>query len=211
MLLKLSAACGLHAPSAFTVGWVLGSFAQPARFDVVEDDISDLGALTASRPWLYNQIGGNLTGVLVLVLALGLWRVLGSGRWARVGVVALAVSGVGQFFDGVFRLDCRKIDPTCTDRLASWHGTAHGIETVVTFVGLFVAMFALGKGFRRLESWADLASISLIAGAAALLTLLVLLPISGGIAVLAASMAFFAWVALVAYRLLVIARALERG
>jgi hypothetical protein len=209
--LRVSAVCGLLAPIAFTAGWVFGSFAQPARFDVIEDDISDLGALTADRPWLYNQISGNLTGLLVLFLALGLWGVLGSGWWVRVGVVGLAVSGVGQFLDGVFRLDCRSIDPTCTDRISSWHGTAHGIETAVTLVSLFVAMFALGRGFRHLEYWADLASPSLTAGVAALLTLVGLLPISGGIAVLVASMVFFAWVALVGYRLLAVARALERG
>jgi hypothetical protein len=204
--LRLSAACGLLAPVAFTLGWALGSFAQPARFDVLEDDVSDLGALTANRAWLYNQIGANLTGLLVLGLALGLWRAFGSARWARIGVVALAVSGVGQFLDGFLRLDCRAIDPTCTNRIASWHGTAHGVETVVTLVSLFVAMFALARAFDHEDGWTDLAVPSRIAGLVALAALVLLFAVSSGVAVLVASTIFFVWVALLGYRLLVLTR-----
>lgn len=206
MTLRISALCGLLTPVAFTVGWFLGGLAQPARFSFVRDDISDLGALTADRPWLYNQIGGNLTGLLVVLFAIGLWRALPAQRMARVGVVALAVSGVGQFLDGVFRLDCRKIDRRCDDRLASWHGLAHGIETVITFVSLFVAMFALWLAFRRLPSWADLAVPSLVAGIVTFVSLAGLDPVGAGLAVLAASTVFYAWVALLAYRVLVLAR-----
>lgn len=209
--LRLSAVCGLLAPVAFTVGWVLGSFAQPARFDVLEDDISDLGALTANQAWLYNQIGANLTGLLVLGLALGLWRALGPERWARAGVIALAVSGVGQFLDGFLRLDCRAIDPKCTDRIASWHGTAHGVETFVTLASLFVAMFALARAFEQADGWLDLESPSRLAGIASFAALAVLFLISAGIAVLVASTIFYLWTALLGYRLLVVARLLEPG
>jgi hypothetical protein len=39
---------------------------------VANDEISDLGAVTASSSWIYNPIGANLTGLLVVALALGL-------------------------------------------------------------------------------------------------------------------------------------------
>jgi len=204
---RLSALCGLLAPVAFTLGWLLGGLAQPDRFSFVRDDISDLGALTANRPWLYNQIGGNLAGLLVLVFAVGLWRALPEGRAGRIGVTALAVSGVGQFLDGVFRLDCRTIDPQCHDRLASWHGVAHGVETVVTFASLFVAMFALSRAFGWLPEWSDLSMPSMVAGIATVATLLGLMRVGAGLAVLVASTIFFVWVAVVAYRLLVLSTA----
>ena len=41
---------------------------------MANDDISDLGAITAASPWIYNQVGANLTGILVVLLGLGLWR-----------------------------------------------------------------------------------------------------------------------------------------
>ena len=205
-MLRISALCGLLAPVAFTLGWFLGGLAQSARFSFVQDDVSDLGALTANRAWLYNQIGGNLTGLLVVVFAIGLWRVLRAERMARVGIVALAVSGVGQFLDGVFRLDCAKFDRGCHDRLASWHGLAHAVETVVTFVSLFVAMFAFWVAFRRLPAWADLAVSSLVAGIVTLAALVGLDSVGAGLAVLVASSIFYVWVALLAHRVLILAR-----
>ena len=147
----------------------------------------------------------------MLGLALGLWRALGPERWARVGVVALAISGAGQFLDGFLRLDCRAIDPKCTDRIASWHGTAHGVETLVTLASLFVAMFALARAFRRADGWIDLEGPSRLAGIAGLTTLVLLFLVSPGIAVLVASTIFYLWTALLGYRLLVVVRLVEPG
>jgi hypothetical protein len=63
--LRVSALCGLLAPVTFIVGWLAGGLAQPGAYSFVRDDISDLGALTANRAWIYNQIGANLTGLLM--------------------------------------------------------------------------------------------------------------------------------------------------
>ena len=73
---RLAGACGLLAFVTATVGWVAGGFAQPAAYSVSRDDISDLGAITAASPWLYNRLGANLTGLLVVLCAMGLWRAL---------------------------------------------------------------------------------------------------------------------------------------
>ena len=77
MPIRVAALCGLAAPVAFVVGIFLGDLAQPDPFDPAHDDISHLGAQTASSPWLYNQIGANLTGLLVVCLGLGLGSALG--------------------------------------------------------------------------------------------------------------------------------------
>jgi hypothetical protein len=41
---------------------VVGGLAQPDAYSAADDDVFDLGALTASSAWIYNQIGANLTG-----------------------------------------------------------------------------------------------------------------------------------------------------
>ena len=87
---RVAALCGLVAPVAFVVGLVLGDLAQPDPFDPAHDDISHLGAETASSPWLYNQVGANLTGLLVVGLGLGLWSALGRG-WVAHAVVCVCV------------------------------------------------------------------------------------------------------------------------
>ena len=96
MPLRAAAICGLLAPVTFIVGLVLGDLAQPDEFSPANDNISDIGAQTADQAWLYNQIAANLNGLLIVAFALGLWRALGSGWLARLGVLGLADPGSDQ-------------------------------------------------------------------------------------------------------------------
>ncbi len=82
---SIPAICGLLVgPVLFltTVGAVL---AQPDEFSVVNHENSDLGAETANSPWIANQLGSNLPGLLLFVFAIGLWRSLGRHRSTRIG------------------------------------------------------------------------------------------------------------------------------
>jgi hypothetical protein len=148
VLLRLCALCGLLSPITFVVGWAVGGVAQPDAYSLVNDQVSDLGALTADQAWIYNQIGANLTGLLVAALAYGLWRAGSSRPAGKVGVTALAVMGVSQFFDGWLRLDCRAIDAGCSTGGTSWHAIAHQVESLITVSALLVAVFALARAFK---------------------------------------------------------------
>jgi hypothetical protein len=68
-----------------------------------------------------------------------------------VGSLTLAVSGLGAFLDGLFRLDCRGIDAHCTND--SWHSHAHKIESGVTAATLLLAPLVLAFAFRRNPRW----------------------------------------------------------
>jgi hypothetical membrane protein len=85
----------------FNVAWIAGGLAQPSAYSVANDDISDLGA---TSPWIYNQVGANLTGILVILLGLGLWRALSPDVIGRVGAAVLVAEGISTFFDGIFHL-----------------------------------------------------------------------------------------------------------
>jgi hypothetical protein len=111
---------------SFVAGLLFGDLAQPDAFSPAKDNISDIGAQTADQAWIYNQIAANLNGLLILGFALGLWRALGSGWLARLGVLGLAVLGVTRFLEGFLRLDCRGMDEGCEN--TSWQADAHGIE-----------------------------------------------------------------------------------
>jgi len=203
--LRVSALCGLLAQVTFIVGWLAGGLAQPGAYSFVRDDISDLGAPTADRAWIYNQIGANLTGLLMVGFALGLWRALGPHRFARLGAVALVVMGTGQFLDGLLRVDCREIDSGCSDRdSVSWRQNAHGIETAFTIVSFTLAPFVLAWAFRRLPEWRDLWLPTLLAGIATLVAVLIAFGASGvsGLGLRGATAIWFAWIGLLAFRLL---------
>ena len=129
MPLRAAAICGLLSPVTFVVGVLLGELAQPEAFSPADDDISDLGAQTADQAWLYNQIAANLNGLLVVAFTLGLWRALGSGWLARLGVLGLTVIGVTRFLEGFLRLDCRGIDEGCENRPGRPTDTASNPES----------------------------------------------------------------------------------
>jgi hypothetical protein len=209
--LRFSAWCGLVAPIAFTVAWLAGGIAQPDAYSMIDHSVSDLGALTADSPWLYNQIGANLTGLLVVGLAAGLWRTVPTRVSGRVGVIALGVMGVGQFFDGWFRLDCQGIDAGCEGRDPSWHAAAHEIESLFTVLGLLVSVFALARAFKRSSRWHDLRAVTLAAGISTVVAFGAFLPVGGGLAILVALSVWFAWLATLSYRLLTLARGPERA
>src|SRR5262245_5172652 len=178
-----------------TVGWVAGDLAQPAAFSPANDDISDLGALTASSPWLYNQVGANLTGLLVMAAALGLWRALSPDLLGRIGAGALLLAGLGSFLDGLFRLDCQGIDAGCVND--SWHSDAHRWESRFTAAATLLAPIVLAFAFRRLPEWRQAWLPSLAALPAIILANVAFSALGNGAATRAGTFVWFLWLAYV--------------
>jgi hypothetical protein len=204
--LRAAAICGLLAPVTFVVGLVLGDLAQPDAFSPADDDISDIGAQTADQAWLYNQIASNLCGLLILGFALGLWRALGSGWLARLGVAGLAVLGVTRFLEGFLRLDCRGMDAGCEN--TSWQADAHRIESGIAAALIFLVPLVLAFAFRRLPEWRALWLPSLFAVPASIAVQVLFSVIGDGAATRAGSITWFLWLALIAWWLL---RLADRG
>ena len=200
MPLRVAAICGLLAGVVFVVGLVLGDLAQPDAFSPADDNISDIGAATADKAWLYNQIASNLCGLLMLGFALGLWRALGTGWLARLGVIGLAVLGLLRFLEGFLRLDCRGIDAGCEND--SWQADAHGIESGIAAALLFIVPPVLAFAFRRLPEWRELWLPTLLAVPLVIAIGVLFSIIGDGASTRAASIGWFAWLALVALRLL---------
>ena len=153
MPLRAAGVCGFLALVTSTLGWVVGGVAQPGAYSAADDDVSDLGALTASSAWVYNQIGANLTGLLVMALALGVWRALSPDLLGRIGAGALFLVGLGVFSDGLLRLDCQGIDRGCVNE--SWHADAHKMESRFTVAAFFLAPLVLAFAFRRIPDWRE--------------------------------------------------------
>lgn len=200
MPIRVAALCGLAAPVAFVLGIFLGDLVQPDPFDPAHNDISHLGAQTASSPWLYNQIGANLTGLLVVCLGLGLGSALGPGWSARLGSAGLMVVGVGMVLDGFLRLDCRGgIDVPCEN--VSWHATAHKVESGITGAALLLTPVVLAFAFRARPGWRSAWIPTLLAVPAVIAAGAVFGTIGQGAASRAGSVAWFVWIGFVAHHL----------
>ena len=186
---RLAGVCGLLGAVTATVGLIAGDLAQPRAFRPSQDDISDLGARTASSPWLYNQLGSNLSGLLIIALGIGLWHALSPSRLGRLGAAAVAATGGGVFLDGLFRLDCQAIDVGCSND--SWHSHAHKIESAFTVSATFLALLTLALALRRIPGWRD-TSLPVLAGLAGIFVAnLVFSALGNGAATRAGSLVVF--------------------
>jgi hypothetical protein len=201
--LRAAAICGLLAPVTFVVGLVLGDLAQPDAFSPANDNISDLGAQTADQAWIYNQIAANLNGLLIVGFALGLRRALGSSWLARLGVLGLAVIGVTRFLEGFLRLDCRGMDEGCEN--TSWQADGHRFESGIASALFFLVPLLLAFAFRRLPQWRDLWLPTVLVVPVVVAVSIPFSLIGDGAAVRAASVTWFLWLGLLAWRLLRIA------
>ena len=201
--LRAAAICGLLASVTFIVGVLLGDLAQPEAFSPANDDISDLGAQTADQAWLYNQIAANLNGLLIGAFALGLWRALGSGWLARLGVLGLMVIGVTRFLEGFLRLDCRGMDEGCEN--TSWQADGHRFESGIASALFFLVPLLLAFAIRRLPQWRDLWLPTLLVVPVVVAVSIPFSLIGDGAAIRAASITWFLWIGLLAWRLLRVA------
>ena len=200
MTARVAGVCGLVAFVTMNVAWIAGGLAQPDAYSSVRDDISDLGARTANDPWLYNQIGANLTGLLVVVFGLGLWRALSPDVLGRIGSLAVIVSGAGAFLDGIFRLDCRGIDQACQN--TSWHSHAHKIESGITGAAFLLAPPILAFAFRRNPAWRSAWLPSLLTLPATILAGALVSIWGDGASTRAATIVGFVWIAFIGAQLI---------
>jgi hypothetical protein len=204
--LRAAGVCGLLALVTSTLGWLVGGLAQSDAYSSADDDVSDLGALTASSAWVYNQIGANLTGVLVMVLALGVWRALSPDLLGRIGAGALFLVGLGVFLDGFLRLDCQGIDRGCMND--SWHSDAHKMESRFTVAAFFLAPLVLAFAFRRNPGWREAWLPSLLEIPAGIAVGVAFSAFGDGAAVRATT---FVWFFRAAYLGVLLIRKAERG
>jgi hypothetical protein len=197
--LRAAGVCGLLVPVTVGVGWIGGALAQPDAYSSARDDLSDLGAMTANMAWIYNQIGDNLGGILVILFGLGLWRALSPDVLGRIGAGAVMLAGLGVFLEGFLRLDCRGIDPGCTND--SWHSSAHKMNNRFAVTAI-AAPLILAFAFRRIPEWRGAWLPSLLAVPAALVCGLLFSILGNGASVRATSLTLLAWLAFLGVRLI---------
>ena len=155
-LIRVAAVCGVVGQLIFSLDWIVAGLTE-SHYDNLRQDISDFGALTASHPLPYNVVL-SLSGALTVVMAIGLWRILGAGLTARIGAGVVMIYGGGMFLDGLLREDCSPSgDAACKAAekagTLSWHHQAHNIESLVTFAAIIMAPLILGFAFRARRQW----------------------------------------------------------
>jgi hypothetical protein len=107
---------------------------------------------------------------------------------------------VTRFLEGFLRLDCRGMDEGCEN--TSRQADAHGIESGIAAALFFLVPPVLALAFRRLPQWRDLWLPTLLAVPVVVAVSLLFSGIGDGAAVRAASITWFLWLGLLAWRLM---------
>jgi hypothetical protein len=105
-----------------------------------------------------------ISGILIMIFALGLRLSLPSGRLTAISIWLLVLAGVGMI--GLIS----PTDKTIDRPLRTWHGILHDSSFVVIGITLMPAMILLGFVFRKDERWKDLAVYTWITVALAIPT-----------------------------------------
>jgi Protein of unknown function (DUF998) len=200
MPLRAAGICGLLALVTVSISYIGGTLAQPEAYSSADDATSDLGAQTANMAWIHNQIGSNLSGILIILFGLGLWRALSPDVLGRIGAGALILTGLGIFLDGFLRLDCRGIDSGCTND--SWHSSAHKMNSRFLVAVTFAAPFILAFAFRRLPQWRALWLPTLLFVPVSVAVGVLFSAIGDGASQRAGNITVFLWIGLLAWWLL---------
>lgn len=197
---RVGGICALLAFVTYTIGVIAGGLAQPDAYSFANEDISPTGAVTANSAWLHNQVGSNLSGLLIALAGLALWRVLSPDILGRIGAATLVAGGISFFSDGFLRLDCNGIDAGCEN--VSWHAHAHKIESNITGTLLLATALILAFAFRRNREWRGAWLPTLLAVPAALAIGILFSALGGGAAQRATNWTWFVWLAFVGVWLL---------
>ncbi len=160
--LRALAWCGVLGPVVIALAGLLAGFAQEGA-DIRRGTLSELGAATADKAWLWN-VPSAIGGVLILLGAVAVFLRLGRGVRPRLGAVLIGIFGAVLALDGMlFRLDCRdEVDVGCEERAHTWQHEAHEVGAL-SFFGLCVAAVLLAPWFRRRGPRALFAASSLVA------------------------------------------------
>ncbi len=85
-----------------------------------------------------------------LVLDIGLWQGVSRTNLSKVGLMLLAVFGVGVALEGIFPTDAEGAPQTTS-------GTIHGVAFVLSSLSLLAALILVSRTFRRNEKWRSFA------------------------------------------------------
>ena len=155
---RVSAACGIATPilSALVA---LGIGYMQLGYRPAEQRLSDLGAFGAPYASVFNVLGLMTSGLLGVVLSLGLYSEFSSDRVAGFGCGLLTLSGASLFMTGIFPCDVGFVEATASGIL---HGVFAGIGTFA-IIGAALAMWLGSKedAVWRNHSWFSLSVVVL--------------------------------------------------
>ncbi len=201
---RLLLICGAVGAPPFVIVALIEGFTRPG-YDPMSHFVSELSLSDQGWEQIANFI---VCGLLLLAFAVGVHRVMPSGKGSIGGPILLGIFGLCLIVAGLFSTDAANGYPAGeTVMTPSWHGIIHAANAIPTFGSLAAACFVLARRFAGDPATKGWAVFSIICGllVVASFVLTVSSPLSWGLTGLFQRVGIIAgwgWVMLLALRLL---------
>jgi hypothetical protein len=159
---RLLIACGAIGPLLFILVFLLEGATRPG-YSAWHNFVSSLSL--SDQGWM--QIANFLVcGLLSLCFAVGLRRVLRTGKGSIWGPILLGVFGLGLIVAGIFVTDPSLGYPPGTHGSGpqTLHGTIHGLAGLIVFSSVAAASFVMARRFAGDPNWKGWAPYSIVTG-----------------------------------------------
>ncbi|MCZ6852368.1 MAG: DUF998 domain-containing protein [Gammaproteobacteria bacterium] len=150
------ALAGIIEPTAFAITFTILGLVRDG-YSLKAEQISDLGA-TGTDLAILQDINFIIAGLLILVLAIGMFRLSEFGKRAKTGSGFVALIGLGLVASGIFSADPRDLQESTSA------GGLHDLFGIITFLSAFTAMFVMSRSLPRYKYWQTLRVPSLVWG-----------------------------------------------
>lgn len=155
--IAIPAVCGIVAPPLMVTLWTAASILRPG-YDQLTQKGSELGTGPNS---IVMNLNFAITGILIVVFALGLMRSTSGTRMSRIGITLLLVAGVCEAIVAGF-----PCDPGCLATTGSFSQNLHLGIALVFFSSIAIAPLLTGIGVRGDPFWKPYGSYSEVSGTA---------------------------------------------
>ena len=158
---RLLLAGGVVGPLLFIVVFLIEGATRPG-YSAWRHFVSSLGL----GPGGWVQIANFLVcGALCVGFAVGLRRVLRTGKGSTWGPILLGVFGLSLIVAGIFVTDpSLGYPPGAPSNTQTLHGTIHGINAPIAFGSVTAAIFVLARRFATDPAWHRWVRYSLVTG-----------------------------------------------
>jgi len=141
---KQYAIIGFLAPTIFWVTYIIMANQRP-EYSFLTKAISELGSVDAPNKWVWNIIGYILTGILISIFALGLYKNVATEKSSKLPLIGILLSGLFMSISGIF--------PGDFDNKQSLTMLFHTIGSFGSYIFFLIGAFTYPKQMRKTTYW----------------------------------------------------------
>lgn len=135
---------GIATPIVFLATYLIMSSIRP-EYSMFTKAISELGSLDASNKWLWNSFGYILTGILISIYAIGLYKNVAVTKSSKLPLYGILLSGLLMTISGIF--------PGDFDNRQSTTMLLHTIGSFGSYIFFLIGAFTYPKQMRKSKYW----------------------------------------------------------